>query len=276
MGAKCQMPNAKCQIAIRILIASVITIASITKIWQIATDPSMDVKSDLPVSLTFLVAVAELALAIIFLRSKWVVAWIAMFGSMSVFSLISLYRYFSGATNCGCFGAVDTPILAVLLFDMSSVFVLLILRPTLVEFQDASDLMLQLARSGNSFHAGLFSGFLVFILSSVLLTTIAFGSQTVVRLTVKTPIILKCDVDNEVKILATNQGNTLVSIVGSSTSCGCVVVMDESAMIAPRESREIRTLVRPRVSGPFRQRVKIFLDAPGQISCDAYILGDVL
>ncbi len=117
-------------IVVKILAIALLT-AAVLKGWQLLTEPvaNNDIWSYRP--FLILTVEFELALAIWLLSGLFKkAAWLATLLCFSVFSAITLYKGFTGAESCGCFGPVHVnPWITLFAIELPAVIALIIFRP---------------------------------------------------------------------------------------------------------------------------------------------------
>jgi hypothetical protein len=113
------------------LLGILLLTAAILKGWQLLTEPVAN--EDIWSNRAFLIFTVEFELAFgIWLLSGLFkrAAWLAALGCFSMFAVITLYKGFSGADSCGCFGAVKVnPWITLCVIDLPAVIALLIFSP---------------------------------------------------------------------------------------------------------------------------------------------------
>ena len=265
-------------------IGLLLTLTAIGKFWQLFTDPFADIRSGYPTIVLWLGAFVELGVVwLLTSRAEVPVKLTALIGLFSIFSVVSLGRWLTGNSSCGCAGSLEiAPWISTL---MSCVVIGLLVwagnswkksnEKSIIAFwrQPWS----QNTTAGILGFAGLVSVGIVFAIFGQPLLPSAFSSigdsvKAPPRLdigNVKAGSVVTSEVEFE------NSSDRPVFVLGSQSSCVCVFGQNEKIEIPANGSAMVPIIVEPRDGGTFYNRIVFFLDSPDQKTVSVNLSGFV-
>jgi hypothetical protein len=159
-----------------IALACVLIVSAVLKLFQLLTDPFADLHTGLAVPHIWLVLLLEAATAMIVLAGRREVAWLASISLFVCFCLFAWGKHFSGATSCGCFGALEIPPLFIAIFD--TVTVALLVAMCLAGFVDTDRLHKVTARQMRALNVRQVGNIVGFLLVVIFVVAIPSFAQT--------------------------------------------------------------------------------------------------
>ena len=267
------------------LIAILLTVTAVAKLWMLLTDPFADVRVGLPKEILWLSVAFELWLAYenIRIRDYRVLSFINTIVFAS-FGIVAAIRWSLGYTSCGCSGSLELPPWVFLLIDVGIVSWFAgnyAQRCRLI----AGWNFLRRIWLGWSFEArGRVAGLTV---SSAILIGLQLPFASTLRAMIlgEPPIIPVVWTDSQLRISEVSTGHVEIlnrssqstKIIGVSRSCQCVDLSEDpiSKIIRAYEKVSIPLIVKPKNIGRLHQRITLFLDHPKQFRVNIDVLGSV-
>ncbi|MGL4943635.1 MAG: MauE/DoxX family redox-associated membrane protein [Thermoguttaceae bacterium] len=257
---------------LRFFIAAVLFVAALLKAHQLATTPSLGDGLLHNRWLNILVVEFEILFA------TWLVtgilpriAWFVSTCCFTTFAIVSLAKGFAGETSCGCFGAQEVNPWLTFTLDAAIVGGLVLLRPTKAKLQvyksggtaSGSSWLMQTASMTTAI--AFFAVVQILLFFGPFIGFDGFLSTHDVEFTIDRSVIPSDG--NTVLILATNNTDKPITIVGARTDCKCGKIDNLPVSVRPGMTSTIRFVAAENTDRAARakrkQTVIFFVDAEG-------------
>lgn len=265
------------------LIGLLLSEMAIAKLWMLVTDPFADIRVGLPKSILWISVAFDFALAWINFSAKdhrlLILVNLAVFAAFAVFSSI---RWMLGYSSCGCSGSLELPIWYFVMLDIGLVIWLLFVGHRHGLLDNGPSHLASVWRSLSPMRRGQVAGvglFLVVMLAiqfpiAAPLRSVVLGEPKIqATVSVTDPLKVGEECSGEVELH--NTSSFPARIIGISHSCRCFDFRDDpTTVVLPAHSRISRALIiKPRESGPLRERIELFLDHPEQFRVAVNFVG---
>lgn len=267
------------------LIAILLTVTALAKLWMLLNDPFADVRVGLPKEILWLSVAFELWLAFenFRIRDRHVLSFIntIVFASFGIFAAI---RWTLGYTSCGCSGSLELPPWFFLLIDFSIVGWFSWTSARRSRLVTGWNSIFRIWSGCSTESRGRIAGLFLF---SGLLLVFQFPFAAPVRAMIlgEPPIVAVVKIDGELikgkkssgKVLIKNRSLLPVKIIGISQSCRCFDIEKNpvSCTIHASASLLLPIVIQPKQVGPLHQRIILFLDHPKQFQVAIDVCGSI-
>lgn len=267
------------------IVGLLLVASAIAKLWLLVTDAFADVRIQLPIEILWVSVAFELVLGMenFRVRNQKILALIdlSVFSGFAVFSSV---RMALGFRTCGCSGALELPSW---LFTTLDVGIVVSLVSTPKKRRDVVSGIKELVAwwtSCDSARRGLVAGVL---LSLVFVVSIQLPAVAPLRDLVlgKPPLQAVVEYQGEmvlnqkvtIHVDLCNHSFSDAKVVGVSRSCRCVHPLDDpSGKLIPFGDRTALPLsIVPDRTGPFHQRLILFVNHPKQFRLNVDVVGFV-
>gem|GEM_PF-6978141 len=200
------------------------------------------------------------------------------------FSVFGTVRWWMGYSSCGCSGGVELPVWFFVLLDAGIVVLLVVMtrgiRPVLAGFKRLSSMW----QGWSSGHRGRLAG-LVLAAILVIFLQIPYAAQLRAMVLGEPPVKGIARISGELllghesvgQIELSNRSGEPARIIGVERSCSCVRLLQSPAseVIVANANSSLSIVLEPIKSGPFHQRVVLYLDHSKQLRVNVDVLGFV-
>jgi len=281
---RCSMPRAV-ELGIRATIATTLVIAAALKFYGVVTGVLTVASLNVPVWVITLTAYLEIFVAWqLCFSSHSALTWGAAVVLFAVFSSVSLVRWVSGASSCGCFGLLDTPPVATLAMTTACLVLLALVAPLQAAVSVRHDIA---SWSIQVIHHRRWVRDLAHLATVALMT--GFLSTPAGRALAKLPSITRIvassiSIDQGcpesrayASIAISNTSDHAAHIIGVNSTCGCITLGKAPDTIPPRGTIWYPvSIVRPMSTGEFHKVVSFYFDHPEQYVAQSKVSGQVI